>query len=225
MSALLRTIAPPEWDRLLRCCGACAAACVVVYLLAPRAGELVVFVALMFLTNGPSGTFLPSASEPILMAYGKLYSPLLLAGIGSAGIGLAEWVNYRLFDVVLHARRLEAVRASRVTRRVTEWYRTSPALTVALCALTPIPFWVARTCSVLTGYPFGKHLAATVIGRFPRVWLIAMVGMAMPFHPAHVLLVGVGVAAIGASVAWHARVGRRFGARPVPSSVDLVTGR
>lgn len=225
MSALLRVIAPPEWDRLLRCCGAAAAVCIAVYVVAPRAGELVVFVALMFLTNGPSGTFLPSASEPILMAYGRLHSPFLLAGLGSVGIALAEWVNYRLFDVVLHAQRLGAVRESRVTKRVTAWYRTSPALTVAMCALTPIPFWVARTCSVLTGYPFGRHLAATVIGRLPRIWLIAAVGMAIPLHPAQLLLVGLGVTAIGASVAWHARVGRRLGARPVPASVDLITGR
>jgi uncharacterized membrane protein YdjX (TVP38/TMEM64 family) len=225
MSPLWRVIAPPQWDRMLHCCGAAAAVCIGVYLLAPSAADLVAFVAIMFVTNGPTGTFLPSASEPILLAYGKLYSPFLLACVGSAGVALAEWVNYRLFDVVLHARQLESVRASRITKRVTAWYRVSPAGTVALCALTPIPFVIARACSVLTGYPFGRHLAATVVGRFPRMWLVALAGTAMPFHPAQMMLAGLVVALMGATAAWHARSGRRLIAQPLPSPVPVVTGR
>jgi hypothetical protein len=70
---LFRPIAPKAWNALLYCCGGAAAACVGAYLLVPSVSELAVFASLMFFTSGPFSTFLPAASEPILVAFGKLH--------------------------------------------------------------------------------------------------------------------------------------------------------
>ena len=180
-----------RWDRLLSCCGGAAVLVLVAYTLFPQWGELTVYMAIMFFTAGPAGTLLPSASEPVLMAFGKLYRPVLLAGLAVPGIALAEWVNYRVFGAVLHARRLTSLREARLVRRATAWFAVQPFWTVTVCALTPVPFWTARTCAVLAGYPLWRFTVATVIGRFPRVFLIALVGSALPFTPQQIAITGV----------------------------------
>jgi len=217
MNPLFRVIAPRKWDLLLRCCGVSAALCIAVYLLLPAVGDLAMFTALMFLAAGPWGTFLPSTAEPIQIAYGTLYPPLLLAALSMPGVALAEWINYRLFDVVVHARQLESVRSAGITRRVTRWFKIAPALTIAVWAFSPVPFWMARTCSVLAGYPFGRHVVATMVGRFPRIWLVALFGSALPFATGQVALGTLALSLkIGAVVLWRAHAVRRR-AVPVPS--------
>jgi membrane protein YqaA with SNARE-associated domain len=174
----------------------------------PGCEELAAFAWLMFFTSGPTSTFLPSASEPILMAFGKLYPPLLLATIGVAAIALVEWINYRVFGAVLLARRLERVRSARFTRRLMTWFDVQPFATVVIAALTPIPFWIARCCAVISRYPMPRFIAATALGRFPRIWLIATVGTLLPFTSS-AILAGGGVLILVAATA--AAVGRRRG--------------
>ncbi len=184
-------IVPDRWDRLFCCCGGAAGLVLVAYTLFPQWGELTVYMAIMFFTASPAGTFLPSASEPVLMAFGKLYRPVLLATLAVPGIALAEWVNYRVFGAVLHTRRLTSLREARLVQRATSWFSVQPFWTVVVCALTPVPFWTARTCAVLAGYPLWRFTVATVLGRFPRVFLIALVGSALPFTPQQIAITGV----------------------------------
>lgn len=178
---LRRRVIPASWDRLLHCLGALAVACVLAFVLAPSIADLAVFVAVMFFTSSPASTFLPSASEPILMAFGKIHPPLLLAVLAMPGITLAEWVNYRVFGVILDAPKLSSIREARWMRRATAWFAVQPFWTVVICAFTPIPFWMVRSCAVVARYPLGRFTLATALGRFPRVWLVALVGTALPF--------------------------------------------
>jgi membrane protein DedA with SNARE-associated domain len=204
---LFRPIAPKAWNALLYCCGGAAAACVGAYLLVPSVSELAVFASLMFFTSGPFSTFLPAASEPILVAFGKLHPPLLLASLGVVGIALAEWVNYRVFAAVLHAPRLKSVRDARLMRWATTCFNVQPFWTAAFCAFTPFPFWMARTCAVVAHYPLDRFTMATVLGRFPRIWLIALVGSALPFTSRQIAVGGVIAVMVLASLA--ARRARR----------------
>lgn len=173
---------------------------VAVWWLLPGADELAAFAWLMFFTSGPTSTFLPSASEPILMAFGKLYPPLLLAVIGVAAIALVEWVNYRVFGAVLLARKMERVRSAKVTRGIKACFDVQPFSTVVIAAFTPIPFWVARCCAVISLYPMQRFIVATALGRFPRIWLIATVGTLLPFSSS-AILAGGGVVILGAGAA------------------------
>jgi membrane protein YqaA with SNARE-associated domain len=196
-----RTVLARSWDRLLYCCGGAALLSLTVWCLFPRSEELALFAWLMFLTSGPTSTFLPSASEPILMAFGKLYSPLLLALIGVAAIALVEWLNYRVFGAVLLARRMDKVRTARITRWLMACFGVLPFTTVMIAAFTPIPFWLARCCAVLSHYPMPRFILATAIGRFPRVWLIATVGTLLPVTSATILTVGGVVVLVAGAVA------------------------
>lgn len=168
--------------------------------LLPGSAELTVFAWVMFLTSGPFSTFWPSASEPMLLAFGQLYAPFLLALIGVAAIALVEWLNYRVFGAVLLARRLEKVRSARLTRWVMKWFAVLPFTTVVIAALTPIPFWLVRCCAVLAHYPMPRFILATALGRFPRLWLIAAMGSLLPVSTATILTVG-GLVVLGAGAA------------------------
>jgi membrane protein YqaA with SNARE-associated domain len=185
-----RQVLAKSWDQLLYGCGAAALLSLGLWLAVPDLSELSVFAWLMFLTSGPFSTFLPSASEPILMAFGKLYSPLLLAGIGVCAIALVEWLNYRVFGAVLLAKQMDRVRSAGVTRQLMAWFDVLPFATVVIASLTPLPFWLARCCAVITHYPMGRFILATAIGRFPRIWLIATIGALLPVTSATIVTVG-----------------------------------
>src|SRR2546425_10007246 len=77
-------VAPKAWDRLLRVSGAGGLAGIFLVSFAPTLGELAVLVSLTLFVNGPYSMFLPPAREPLLLGFGRLYPPLLVAGPASA---------------------------------------------------------------------------------------------------------------------------------------------
>lgn len=200
----LRPVLDNTWDLMLYCCAGAALATLVICAVRPLWSELAVFTWLMFFTSGPTSTFLPSASEPILVAFGALYPATLLATLGVVAIALVEWLNYRVFTSVMHAPAMTRVRTARLTRRLETWFGMWPFLTTVVAALTPIPFWVVRICGVTAGYPAARFIAATAIGRFPRIWLFAFLGTALPFAGTAAML-GAGVVIVAAGVAAAAK--------------------
>ena len=188
---LFKPIIDDRWDGVLWANGAVAGTGVLVSWLFPTLRELVVFFALMLLASGPVSAFLPVASEPVLMVFGQLHDPLVLTLVGSVAFVLAEWLNYRLFTATVHLRPLERIRKARFTRRVSVGFRRRPFLTVFVVALTPIPLWVARTVAAVTRYSTTRFLAATLLGRVPRIWIFALLGAAIPVTGLQIVAVGV----------------------------------
>ncbi|MBI4419232.1 MAG: VTT domain-containing protein [Gemmatimonadetes bacterium] len=186
---LFRPVAPDAWDRLLWASGAVALLGIVLASAVTQASDLAVLFSLTLLTNGPYSIVLPVAYEPVVMVFGRLYPPVLVAALGTLGQIMVEHVNYRVYGAALRSRLFAGMRESRWVRRVVCWFRAQPFFTVFVCALTPIPFWAARICASLDGYPLGRYLAATAAGRFPRLWFYAALGSALPVDT-NVLLVG-----------------------------------
>lgn len=181
-------VAPSSWDMMLRTCALVTLASLIVSLLFPGVSDLAAYFTLMLIACGPTSAFLPAASEPVLIAFAQLYAPLMLAGIGIVAIVLVEFLNYWLFDTVLNSNRLSGVRDAKCTRLVIRWFKSQPFLTVTVAALTPIPFWMARSCAVLSHYSVPRYMCATALGRCWRVYLVAAVGSALPFTTDQVLL-------------------------------------
>lgn len=159
---------------------------------APTLGELAVLVSLTLFVNGPYSMFLPTAHEPILMVFGRLYPPVLVAALATTGTIAAEYVNYRLYVAMLSAPGLRRLPDTPLGRRVSAWFRVQPFLTVVLCALGPIPFWIARILASMTQYPMRRYLAAVALGRFPRQWFYAAVGLFLPLTNQQLLAIGLG---------------------------------
>lgn len=202
-------IAPSSWNPMLRSCGIAALAALLVALFIPGAADLAAFFTIMLFACGPTSAFLPAASEPVLLAFGQFYPPLLLATIGSGAVFTVEFLNYRMFDAILHCNRLEKLRTSAATRLLIQWFDRLPFVTVATAALTPIPFWIARSCAVLSRYSIPRYMTATVLGRFVRLFLICAIGSVVAASPQLVLMVAAGLVLILGGAAFLRRSGRR----------------
>jgi len=171
----------------------------------PAASELGVLFSLTLLVNGPYGAVLPAAQEPIIMIFARLYPATVVAAVATVSATAVEYVNYRLFDAAVHSRLLRSARSSRQIQRVVRWFEWQPFMTVAFCALTPIPFVLARIVAVAAGYPAQRFLAANASGRFPRFWAYGALGTLIPLSTRSLLIAGVAITVILGVYVWLRR--------------------
>jgi uncharacterized membrane protein YdjX (TVP38/TMEM64 family) len=167
----------PIWDNVLRLSGVVALLAIPLTIMVPRSGGLVGFGILTVWVNGPISPFLPSTYEPMLMLVGRVYSPLLVAVVGVIGTLYVEFLNYQLFKRVLQMSALERMRKGQTVEWVLKWFNKAPFFTVWISSWSPIPYWPVRFISPLAGYDIRRHLLATFLGRFPRLWFFAALGV------------------------------------------------
>ncbi len=166
----------PVWDSVLRLTGLVALLAIPMTVYLPGTGGMVGFALVTIWVNGPVSPLLPSTYEPILMLTGRLYPALLVATVGTAGTIYVEYLNYHLYRRVLQMSMLDKLRESRTIERVVRLFRKAPFFTVWLCSWSLIPYWTVRFISPLAGYDLTRHLTATFLGRFPRLWFFAALG-------------------------------------------------
>ena len=166
----------------LRLAGALALLGIVVLLLLPSLANLVPFVALALWYNGPTSPVVPGGFEPVLLLYGQLYPPVVVAALGTVANVVIEAVNYHIFAAAAESHAMRKVHDSRLVTWLTHAFHRSPFLAVAVCAAA-FPLWIARVLVVLARYPLPRHLAATAVGRFPRFWVLAAVGASIGIPP------------------------------------------
>ena len=182
------------WDGIVRGSGIAALLSIPVATSFPNAGALVGFVLVTIWVNGPIAPFLPATYEPILMLSGRLYPAILIASLGIAGTIYVEYLNYKLYRHILHASPLRRLRESTPVRRTLGLYSRAPFFTIWLCSWSPFPYWSVRFLSPLAGFPVSRHLFATFLGRFPRLWFFAALGVWWGIDMR--ILVGVSVGSI-----------------------------
>jgi uncharacterized membrane protein YdjX (TVP38/TMEM64 family) len=127
--------------------------------------------------HGPASPLLPAAFEPVLLAYGQMYPPLVVALVGTAASIVAEAINYVSYGYLLRGRYLLRVRE--VSAGLTRMFGRHPFLVCLLAAFTPVPDWSVRILGALARYPVRRYLLAFAVGRVPKFWLIATVGQAL----------------------------------------------
>lgn len=192
------------WDGIIRASGIAALAAIPATLHSPTFAALTGFVLVTIWLNGPLAPFFPASYEPVLMIFGRFYLPLGIAALGMAGTLYVEYLNYHLYRRLLHSNLLAAFRQSRVINWFTRIFQRSPFFTIWLCSWSPLPYWSVRFLSPMAGYPVSRHLFATLLGRFPRLWFFAALGAWWHPHPA--LLGGIAVGSVLlAVVVWVAK--------------------
>jgi uncharacterized membrane protein YdjX (TVP38/TMEM64 family) len=217
-SLVTRRYGNVTWDRVLRATGLVGLAAIPAAVYFPWAGALAGFFLITIWFNGPLAPFLPASYEPVLMLTGRLYPPLLIATLGVLGTLYVEHLNYHLYRHILHLEALSRVRESSAAQRVLRLFRRAPFFTIWLCSFTPLPYWVVRFLSPLAGYPVGRHLLATFIGRFPRLWFFAALGLY--WHISAAALLTISFAAILAAVAVALTRWRRASSQQSSSLAD-----
>lgn len=210
-SFLLRRYGTAEWDAMLRATGVIALLALYPTYRWPPVAGLVGFFCLTLFLSGPTTVVVPAAFEPLLMVTGRVYPPLLVALVAVAGNLYMDYINYHLFGAAIRHPRLEKAKDSRLVQRMLALFQRVPFFAVWLCAWSPIPYWIVSTLAPLSRYPMRRYLFATFLGRFPRVWFFASLGLLVPLS-SQLLVTYVGCAvAVGiAVVVWKRRaVARR----------------
>lgn len=165
------------WDGIVRGSGVVSLVAIPLVLLLPAAGPLAEFMLITVWLNGPLAPFFPASYEPILMIFGRVFPPLLIASLGIVGTLYVEFLNYHLYRRLLDTKTLAPLGESKMVQRIVRWFRVAPFFTVWLCSWSPLPYWSVRFLSPLAGYDVRRHLTATFVGRFPRLWFFAALGM------------------------------------------------
>ena len=209
------------WDAVIRGSGAFGLVAIPLVLLEPDAAGWVVFALIAIWMNGPSSVVVPAGFEPMLLLFGELYDPLLLAVVATLAATYIEFFNYHMFRGVLGLSALRPLRDSRVTRWAVGLFIRQPFFAVWLMAWTPVPFTLARILSAIARYPVERHLLAVTLGRFPRFWLFAVLGDALDIPSlviwgflALMVLVGVSL------VVWRWRLRRQPAGEAAPPFSD-----
>jgi hypothetical protein len=165
------------WDGVVRASGIAALSAIPVALFVPEVSGLVGFGVITIWVNGPISPVLPATYEPLLMLFGRVYPPFAVAAVGVAGTLYVEYLNYHLYGRVMGLGALTGIRESSVVGWMVALFRRAPFFTVWLCSWSPLPYWPMRFISPLAGYAISRHLWATFLGRLPRLWFVAWLGL------------------------------------------------
>jgi membrane protein YqaA with SNARE-associated domain len=117
--------------------------------------------------------------EPVLLYFGKFYSPLTVALVSVAGTVLAEAINYSAIKFIADLRVARKARQSKIVNKVVDFFNKAPFIALFVAGLTPIPFYPFRFLVVLANYPLIKYLLAVLISRAPRFFIISLVTYAI----------------------------------------------
>ena len=178
------------WDGLIRGTIVVGIGLVPLAIHYPYIASLVGFFLVTIWVNGPISFLFPAVYEPILMSYGRLVAPILVAFVGTAGTVYIEFFNYRLYQTVLATRYLTVARKGKMSRWIVSSFSKAPFAVLVLCSIA-LPYWPARIASALTGYSLHRHLLATAVGRMPRLWFFAALGATWDIEIKYILMITV----------------------------------
>jgi len=205
VAVLSRRRGTREWDVVLRATGVLAALAIYPATRWPGVAGLLGFLCLTLFVSGPISLVVPAAFEPMLMVAGRLYPPLLVALVAVAGNLYMDYVNYHLYDAALRHPRLERARNSAIVQRLLVLFQRRPFFAVWLCSWSPIPYWIVAALAPLSRYPMGKFLFATFLGRGPRVWFFAALGLVVPVATRSLVMYTLAAILVGAVIATYQR--------------------
>jgi uncharacterized membrane protein YdjX (TVP38/TMEM64 family) len=165
-----------RWDLFLRATGAAALLGIPIVLLVPGSVTLVWLAILSLPANSPLSPILPTAFEPLIMEAAKWERVWAVTLVATAGYMYMEYVNWHVYRWVLGWDRLAGLRKRPSVRWGIDYFGRSPFWTVTIFAITPLPFWVARSLAILHRYSLRRFMLATLVGRVPRILFYAWFG-------------------------------------------------
>ena len=154
---------------------------------------MTVFILLTLWCHGPLSPFLPAAYEPLLLFYGQLHPPFVVAIIGALASAGAEYLNYHMYRAILGKASVERrVMSNAASRAVGALFARRPFLAVWICFASPLPDWAARVLASHARYSVRRYLGAVLAGRIPKFWFLAAAGMHWAPSTATIAAIAVG---------------------------------
>jgi membrane protein DedA with SNARE-associated domain len=115
--------------------------------------------------------------ESAILYASKYVNPIIITVVVAVGSLIAEILNYHTIRRIDKIPKVNRYFKQKAIRKSIEWFKKAPYITLAVITLLPIiPIFPLRVIAPLSKYPIGKYLAATSLGRVPRVYLFALFG-------------------------------------------------
>ena len=122
-------------------------------------------------------TLIPLPTPPYVIALGKVFDPGIVALIGAIGNCIAAFAEYRSLLWLFSKTELQQrVEANRIFQRFSYYFQRMAFVCLVFTGFTPIPFEPFRFAAILARYNLSLYLLAVFLGRFPRYYLIALIG-------------------------------------------------
>ncbi len=132
---------------------------------------------ILFFYNFPSQFLLASVPhEPVLFYFSKFYPPLIVSTVCIAGTIITEYFNYSIFSFFAEFQSIQKAQKWNFLQKALLLFNKAPFISLAIAAVSPIPFYPFRFLVVLTKYPLYKYLLAVFIFRFIRYYILALLG-------------------------------------------------
>jgi uncharacterized membrane protein YdjX (TVP38/TMEM64 family) len=149
----------------------------------------------------------PMAQAPATLVAAKVAEPWAVAGMAASAAAIAAVFDWHVMRRAFQIRRLSALRKRRLFVTAERWAKVSPFSFALIFAALPLPFLFARILVPLSGYPLPRYALAVSIGRFARIYVVALFGKA--FEIPDRILIGVLVGGVVLTLA--ATLARRLG--------------
>jgi len=131
----------------------------------------------LFLYSFPAEFLIAAAPhEPVILYYGKFIPALTVALVSVAGTVLTEALNYSMFRYISDLKVTDRFQRSRWVRSLIDLFNRAPFAALWIAGFTPVPFYPFRFLVVMARYPLWKYLAAVLLSRTPRFFILAKVG-------------------------------------------------
>jgi membrane protein YqaA with SNARE-associated domain len=114
--------------------------------------------------------------EPVLIFFGDVHSPLVVALVAVVSTVMAEGLNYSFFGLFYDMPAFRAALEKDSVRKIADLFNRAPFLAILVAGFTPVPFFPVRFLVVIAEYPVWKYMAGVFLSRAPRFYLLAMFG-------------------------------------------------
>jgi membrane protein YqaA with SNARE-associated domain len=114
--------------------------------------------------------------EPVLLYFGKFYSPFTVALVAVSSTLLTEMLNYSTFKFVTDLKFFASLYQKKTVQKTIQLFKKAPFLALLIAGFTPVPFYPLRFLVVLARYPLWKYVLAVFLSRFPRFIILAYIG-------------------------------------------------
>ena len=153
----------------------------------------------------------PIPFEPALLHIAKFYPALTVSVVSAFGCFIAGLIDYAVLGWLLNHRYVRPRYENRRFYRMSEEaFHRAPFAALLFFAFTPLPFLPLKFLSIASGYSLWKYQLALLIARFPRYYLLALIGYFVPIPDWALIALAL---AGGALALWKFRYRPRRGAR------------
>lgn len=161
-----------HWRAFFLALAGCAVLGALVVGLAPRfAGAYLLTIYCI-----PANSVLPVPHEPAVLYFAKFYHPFWVALAATIGTVAVSFADYALIEAAMRHPKISGAREKRLFQWAVRWMQRYPFAIIVLFSLVPLPVYVVRVLAPASGYPVGRYVAAQIVGRFPRFFLLAWIG-------------------------------------------------